>query len=250
MKPRKPELRPATPKVSPLINVAADLAGRVDQLTFEHPVTHVYNPARYAAAPLAEYLNRWARPGCKTLLLGMNPGPFGMVQTGVPFGDVTLVRDWLGIHGAVGQPPVVHPKRPVPGFAIQRGEVSGARLWGWARARFVTPEAFFREFFVWNYCPLAFIEESGRNRTPDKLPAAERAALFEICDEALRAVTRYIGPQRVAGVGRFAEARARQALEGMGIAIGAIPHPSPANPHANRGWQPAAEEALRALGAL
>jgi single-strand selective monofunctional uracil DNA glycosylase len=232
------------------MDVVTRLADRVDQLTFAPPVTHVYNPARYAAEPLGHYLNRWARPGCKTLLIGMNPGPFGMAQTGVPFGDVTMVRDWLGIYGQVGQPPVTHPKRPVCGFAINRGEVSGARLWGWARDRYASPEAFFGAFFVWNYCPLCFIEDSGRNRTPDKLPATEREPLFDACDEALRAVTDHLAPRRVIGVGRFAETRVRHALAGTALEFGAIPHPSPANPHANRGWQEAAEKALNALGAL
>ena len=237
-------------KRSPLVNVAQTLATRVGKLTFGLPVTHVYNPACYAAEPLAAYLTRWGMPGCKTLLIGMNPGPFGMAQTGVPFGDLAMVRDWLGIEGQVGKPPVEHPKRPVLGFEINRGEVSGARLWGWARDRFGTPEAFFEKFFVWNYCPLCFIEASGRNRTPDKLPVAAREPLFAACDEALRAVTDYLAPHRVVGVGRFAETRVRLALKGAGVEFGVIPHPSPANPHANRGWHAAAETALRGLGAL
>src|SRR5688572_32536315 len=95
----------------------------------------------------------------------MNPGPFGMAQTGVPFGDVAMVRDWLGIVAAVAKPRDEHPKRPVLGFECQRSEVSGARLWGWARARFGTPQRFFERFFVANYCPLAFMESSGANRT-------------------------------------------------------------------------------------
>src|SRR5690606_6715112 len=119
------------------------------------------------------------------LLLGMNPGPFGMAQTGVPFGEIAAVRDWLGVRGVVGRPAIEHPKRPVQGFGCHRSEGSGKRLWGWAQDRFGEPERFFDRFFVVNYCPLVFLEVGGRNRTPDKLPVREREPLFEACDRAL-----------------------------------------------------------------
>ena len=96
----------------------------------------------------------------------MNPGPFGMAQTGIPFGDVTMVRDFLGIDGAVGRPEREHPKRRVEGMACARSEVSGTRLWGWARDEFGTAEHFFGRFFVANYCPLVFMEASARNLDP------------------------------------------------------------------------------------
>src|SRR4026209_220177 len=110
-------------------------------------------------------------------MLGMNPGPFGMVQTGVPFGDVAMARSWLGVVGPVARPRDEHPKRPVLGLECRRSEVSGARLWGWARDTFKSPDRFFERFFVVNYCPLLFMEAGGRNLTPDKLPSAERAPL-------------------------------------------------------------------------
>jgi single-strand selective monofunctional uracil DNA glycosylase len=171
-----------------------------------------------------------------------------MAQTGVPFGEVAAVRDWLGIEAPVGRPRREHPKRPVEGFACARSEVSGARLWGWARERFGTPECFFERFLVLNYCPLLFLEASGRNLTPDRLRAAEREALQARCDAALAEAVRLLRPRRVVGVGRFAEGRARAALAGAPLAIGAIPHPSPASPAANRGWAAQAERALHLLG--
>jgi single-strand selective monofunctional uracil DNA glycosylase len=178
----------------------------------------------------------------------MNPGPFGMAQTGVPFGDVAMVRDWLGIVGPVAKPPQEHPKRPVLGFECPRSETSGTRLWGWARARFGTPDRFFGRFFVANYCPLAFMESTGRNLTPDKLPAAEQEAICRACDEALRATVRLLRPQLVLGVGAFAERRARAALDGEDVAIGTILHPSPASPLANKGWAQTVERQLAELG--
>ncbi|HEX6998323.1 MAG TPA: uracil-DNA glycosylase family protein [Gammaproteobacteria bacterium] len=231
-----------------LADISRALSRRVAGLRFAEPVCCVYNPLDYAREPHELYLRRYGAGPKEILLVGMNPGPFGMVQTGVPFGDVTMVRDWLGIVAPVRKPRDEHPKRPVLGFDCRRAEVSGARLWGWARDRFGTPERFFRRFFVANYCPLAFVEESGRNRTPDKLPAAEQQALFAACDEALRRIVRVLEPRIVVGVGGFAERRARAALAGSGLTIGTILHPSPASPLANRGWADAVDRQLAALG--
>lgn len=233
---------------SPVVALARALARDVEPLAFAPPVRFVYNPIRYARRSHERYLERYARSGVELLFLGMNPGPFGMAQTGVPFGEVAAVRDWLGIEEKVDRPPLEHEKRPIQGFACPRSEVSGRRFWGWARERFGTPDAFFERCFVWNYCPLVFLEETGRNRTPDKLPAAEREPLFELCDGALREIVGALGPKRVIGVGGFAEQRARVALEGVGLEVGTILHPSPASPAANRGWEEEVERQLAELG--
>ena len=231
-----------------LLEISRDLAARVDGLTFSAPVARVYNPLDYARAGHEAYLHRFGSGRKEVLLLGMNPGPFGMAQTGIPFGDVVTVRDWLAIDEPVGRPIAEHPKRPVLGLACPRVEVSGQRLWGWARSRFSTPEAFFARFLVVNYCPLLFLEASGRNLTPDKLAAAERAPLLEACDGALRDVVRTLAPAWVIGVGRFARTRAEAALAHLDVRIGEVLHPSPASPAANRGWAEQAEAQLGALG--
>jgi single-strand selective monofunctional uracil DNA glycosylase len=210
----------------------------------------VYNPLEYAREPYESYLERYGRSRREVILLGMNPGPFGMAQTGVPFGDVAMVRDWLGLDGAVGRPLQEHPKRPIRGFDCQRSEVSGTRVWSWARDTFGTPARFFERFFVANYCPLVFMESSGRNVTPDKLPASERAPLFAACDEALRHWVDKLRPTWVIGIGGFAEKRAREALAGRDLRFGRILHPSPASPLANRGWAEAATAELREMGVV
>ena len=234
--------------MSALVEVSRALSRDVSKLQFGEPVTHVYNPLEYARRPHELYLERFGGGKKEVVLVGMNPGPFGMGQTGVPFGDVSLVRDWMGIEAPVDRPPNEHPKRPVLGFDCPRSEVSGSRLWGWAAQRFATPEQFFSRFFVINYCPLIFMESTGRNRTPDKLRAEERGALLPLCDRALRDAIDVLAPARVVGVGAWATKRARAALEGDALLIGTVLHPSPASPKANRGWALQAEQDLRSLG--
>jgi single-strand selective monofunctional uracil DNA glycosylase len=224
------------------------LIERLKPLAFGPPVTHVYNPLIYARRPHEQYLRRYGNGLREIVLLGMNPGPWGMAQTGVPFGEIGAVTGWLGIDAPVDQPETPHPKRPVEGFGCRRSEVSGRRLWGWAREAFLTPDRFFSRFFVANYCPLVFMEAGGRNRTPNNLPAAERAPLFEACDRALCQTIALLKPERVIGIGNFAAQRAAAALKDETVQVGRISHPSPANPKANRGWQALIENELSAMG--
>ena len=132
-------------------------------------------------------------------------------------------------------------------FRSTRSEVSGTRFWGWARDRFGSAERFFEKVFVANWCPLVFMEDSGRNRPPDKFSAAELAELFSACDDALSRVVEVLRPRLVVGIGRFAEQRARTAL-GSEVSIGGILHPSPASPAANRDWAGHVDAQLRTLG--
>ncbi|MDR3298558.1 MAG: single-stranded DNA-binding protein [Candidatus Accumulibacter sp.] len=226
---------PETAIAATLIAAARKLSGSVGQLTFSPPVSHVYNPLEYAWLPHEQYLRRFGGSRKRIVFLGMNPGPFGMAQCGIPFGEIAVVRDWMGITAPVVKPARENPKRPVEGFACTRSEVSGRRLWGLFRERFGTAAAFFAEHFVANYCPLAFFD-AGRNLTPDKLPAPETGPLYAACDEHLRELVAALQPEWVVGVGGFAEARAALVLQGTATRVGRVLHPSPASPAANRGW--------------
>jgi single-strand selective monofunctional uracil DNA glycosylase len=225
-----------------------ELCRQLAELRFADPVTHVYNPLEYARRPHNAYIRSYADDLKRVVFLGMNPGPFGMAQTGIPFGDVAAVRDWLGIEEPVGRPAIEHPKRPVQGFDCPRSEVSGSRLWGAIAEHYGRPEKFFKSRFIANYCPLVFIESSGRNRTPDKLPASEREPLFSSCDAYLRRLVEIFAAEWVIGIGAFAERRAREALADREVRIGRILHPSPANPRANNDWSGCARGQLEALG--
>jgi len=239
-----------------VIQETARLKEAVGRLSFAHPVTHVYNPLEYAWDTHCDYVRKWGATRKRVLLLGMNPGPWGMAQTGVPFGEIGAVKGFLEITGTVGKPAQEHPKRPVVGLATERSEVSGRRLWGYFAERFGHAEGFFAEHFVINYCPLVFMEESGRNHTPDKLPTVESTPMFAACDTRLRALVDLYQPEWVVGVGGFA----RKKLDGLfgpkaevdsghrPEKIGTVLHPSPASPAANRGWAEAAEKQLLKQG--
>lgn len=234
-----------------LIAAADTLCQRLAPLRFAEPVSHIYNPLIYARQMHLAYIRRFAHSGVDALFLGMNPGPFGMAQTGVPFGEIAAVRDWMLLREPIGKPQSEHHKRPVTGLACAKSEVSGRRLWGLFSERFTTADACFAKHFVANYCPLVFMSASGSNLTPDKLPLAERAPLESACDAHLVACVSIIKPRWVIGVGAFAKKRAELALTAASIAdvrIATILHPSPASPAANKDWSGQVTRQLTAIG--
>ncbi len=233
-----------------LVEISRELSRTIGALRFQKPVSCVYNPLSYAREPYETYLTRFGSGSKEILLVGMNPGPWGMAQTGVPFGEIHSVKDWMKITGHVGTPECIHEKRPVHGFECGRSEASGKRLWGWAADTFTSPEKFFSRFFVINYCPLIFYDENGKNLTPDKLPNGMVERLHQACDKALREDIETLSPRHVVGVGKFAEGRIQKALGNMAeqYKIGRITHPSPANPRANRGWAEIVNREFREMG--
>jgi single-strand selective monofunctional uracil DNA glycosylase len=119
-------------------------------------------------------------------------------------------------------------------------------VWEWAKERYGDADSFFSKFFVLNYCPLCFMEEGGKNRTPDKLSPEERDAVFDVCDVALRKFVNVLRPSKVVGIGGFAKKRAMKTLDRDDIET--ILHPSPASPMANRGWASQIEQQFEAMG--
>lgn len=225
-----------------LQQIARRLARQLDALAWPTP-SHVYDPLVYAWDGYAQFLQRFGEAKGRVLIVGMNPGPWGMAQTGVPFGNVSAVRDWFRIDTKLARAlPEQHPKYPILGMACTRDEGSGKRLWGWAAARVGTPEAFFERFFTWNYCPLLFLGQ-GHNLIPSALSAAEQRQLQGPCDAALRGAVERLAPQAIVALGRYAQARV-QAVVGGGVPVHYLLHPSPANPAANRRWPEFAEAAL------
>lgn len=233
-----------------LLEAAAVLREAAEKLRFEH-AAYTYNPLSYALEPYTAYITRYGRgPVGRNLLVGMNPGPWGMAQIGAPFGDPVTVREWMGITGQVQPFADAHRRCPVRGFSSHRREGSGKRLYGWAGRQYGSAERFFEHFFVLNYFPLMLLDKDGKNLTPERLPATERAMAAAVCDPHLRACLRAIEPRCVAGVGHYAAEQARRVVNQLSLAIPvpSLVHPSPANPRANRGWEVLAEAELSAAG--
>lgn len=232
-----------------LIADARTLSKRLTGLSFSAPVANVYNPLEYAARPHEKYLELAGASPKKVVFLGMNPGPFGMAQTGVPFGEIPAVRDWMKICEPVGKPPHEHPKRPILGFDCSQSEVSGRRLWGLFAQRFGLVENFFKDHFVANYCPLVFMSETGANLTPDKISAREMQPVYAACDAHLHRIVEILKPEWAIGVGGFAEAcLLRVCADRKDLKIGRILHPSPASPAANKDWSGNVTKTLEGLG--
>ena len=167
--------------------------------------------------------------------------------SGVPFGEVSVVNDWLQIKGAVGKPKVEHPKRQIEGLNCKRREVSGERFWNFIKSVSGTPEIFFRNCLVYNHCPLIFMGKSGKNVTPPDMKIDVRNKLLQLCDETLKEVIELYSVKHIVGLGRFAEARAKKVLNDnhiKNVKVSFLIHPSPASPAANKGWSDLAFKSL------
>jgi single-strand selective monofunctional uracil DNA glycosylase len=233
----------------PLIAAADDLRNDLRDLRFPDPVAYTYNPLEYAWDRHCDYLKKFGSGTKKVLFLGMNPGPYGMAQTGVPFGEISHVRDWMGISGSVKKPDPEHPKRPITGFKCERSEVSGRRLWGLFSELFDSADAFFENHFVANFCPLVWMKDTGANLTPDKLPTDCMEPVEKSCRESLARIVEILQPEKLIGVGAFAEKQLASVKEDH-QQLGKILHPSPASPAANRDFPGTATQQLIALNII
>jgi single-strand selective monofunctional uracil DNA glycosylase len=232
----------------PLVQAAEELRESLRGLTFSSPITHTYQPLDYAWQSHRDYLERYGSGKKRVLFLGMNPGPYGMTQTGVPFGEIAAVRDWMKIQHPVDLILDAHPKRPIQGFSCPKSEVSGRRLWGLFAQCFPEAPNFFQHHFVANYCPLVWMTSSGANVTPDKISATEMRLVEQACTAHLTKVIHALEPEFLIGVGAYAEQRLRDAAPSFSGVIGKILHPSPASPAANRDWAGTATKQLIELG--
>ena len=236
--------------VSQVIAAAQELSAAMEALPFSAPVAYTYNPLSYAWAGHEAYIRRFATGKKDVLYLGMNPGPFGMAQTGVPFGEIPAVTLWMGITAPIGCPPATHPKRPIQGFNCPRSEVSGRRLWGLFEELYGTAEAFFAHSYVANYCPLIWMSESGANITPTQLPKEQMQQIDAACQRHLVRLIDILQPRYLIGVGAYALKQlqiAAKTLPNRSFTLGTILHPSPASPVANKNWPALPMQQLREL---
>ena len=200
-------------------------------------IDYAYNPLDYAWKPHKVYLEKYGGLGAKTIIMGMNPG-HGMGNTGIPFGCPEKVKTYLDITNLkVKQPMKTHPKRKITGLECTKPEISGKRIWGIIEEIYGSPTNAFNEIFVLNHFPLWMFNESGQNITPDKLRKSTTKEIFTACNKYLTDVIQILNCKTIIGVGKYAQKMAKLALydiEIETIIVKEIPHPSPANPLANK----------------
>ncbi len=215
----------------------------------EYPeCVYVYHPLNYAWNFHKKYLELYVKKGTKALFLGMNPGPFGMAQTGIPFGEVNVVKEYLKIDEPLLALPITHPKRPIEGLLCERSEVSGRRLWSLIEKKFPLSKQFTPHLAIMNYCPVVFVDTgpTGKNIIPEKIEKEVRVELEKVCDTYLDDIIDIIRPISVVGIGQYAKKKLSLSIarSKKNIYVTSIIHPSPANPQANKGWLEIVEKAL------
>lgn len=202
---------------------------KMDVLKFDKKkVQYVYNPVDYAYAGYSRYVRKYLKSSKKILFVGLNPGPYGMCQTGIPFGDVSTVKEWMELEMDISKPLDECPKKPVDGLKCTTVEQSGKRFWGFFKKKCGAADNFFRNAFVINYCPIAFFDRSGKNVTPNELEVSSREELEKICDEYLEKVVEMVKCEIIICVGRYAEHKVKSIfIDNSEINILYMKHPSP-----------------------
>lgn len=67
-----------------IYDIECRLSAELKAISFlSSTISAVYNPIEYAADLHCEYLKKFLNKSKPVLFIGMNPGPFGMAQTGV-----------------------------------------------------------------------------------------------------------------------------------------------------------------------
>ncbi|XP_059053181.1 single-strand selective monofunctional uracil DNA glycosylase-like isoform X1 [Achroia grisella] len=246
------EMHPNINLNSNLCNEFLDLIDQLnvnlEKLQLPNSVQCIYNPTIYARNTFEQYVRKYCNTKKKVMFFGMNPGPWGMSQTGVPFGEVASVRDWLHIIGPVGKPPTELSNRQVNGFNCKRPEISGKRFWGLFKKICRNPENFFHSSFVYNYLPQQWMKNSGANVTPGEFSASDMRPLYAICDPIFVKVLEIYEVETIIAVGKFCEKRAQKAIKqylpNATIQIFYLPHPSPRSVN-NTNWEEKAENCLK-----
>ena len=214
-------------------------------------IDFAYNPLNYAWESHKNYLKNYGDLGATKIIMGMNPG-HGMGNTGIPFGCPEKVKNYLKIRDVkINKPKKIHPKRLVTGLECKKPEISGKRIWGLIEEIYGAPEKAFQNIFVLNHFPLWMFNSSGQNITPDKLSISSSKIIFEKCNRYLIDVVSILKIKRIICVGKYASRMAHKAVKNsdfQDLIIDEIPHPSPANPLANKEkgalWKKIAREVI------
>ncbi|KAI8124664.1 hypothetical protein FF38_10666 [Lucilia cuprina] len=214
---------------------------KLRNITTPLEISYIYNPVEYAADLHQAYLKKYLKGGKKVLFIGLNPGPNGMGQTGIPFGNITTVRDKMGLNGTVNQPPNIHPKRPVNGLATTIEEPSGKRLWTkFQELSDGSLDIFFEQCFVYNFCPLLFYNSKGDYISPQKLKAPYNRQISNACLHTIEQILELIQPEVIVAIGRYAYDNLKAVKYCIEKRLLYLRHPSPRA--CTKNWSKIADE--------
>lgn len=235
-----------TPFWKQFLDIECDLNNELNELQFPKNITHIYNPIVYALNLHCQYIKKFLNGKKKVMLIGMNPGPNGMVQNGVPFGNTNTVKNLMKIQGQVDQPPSLNPKRPVTGLSCTTEEPSGVRIWNLLQKLAGSLEVFGEQCFLHNFCPLAFFDEQGKNITPSELKGKIKSTLRDICLKYLEKEIQLIQPEIIIAIGSYVGDSLRKLSKQSiyvrtNIKILQLAHPSPRSLN-NNNWPEKATE--------
>lgn len=223
------------------ISLENDLVSQLNNLNYGPNVEYIYSPLDYASNLHKVFLKKFLCTSKKVLFLGINPGPWGMCQTGIPFGEVNIVRSYLRVDGEVLTPTNCHPQRPITGLNCHRSEVSGKRLWDlFIELSEGDPYKFFKDCFIHNYFPLALMNNNAKNITPGDLKSEYQKELQEICDKSLSDILTLFHTEIIVAIGKYAEKRSNEVVKKFrltNIKVVQIPHPSPRSVGTAEKWK-------------
>lgn len=196
----------------------------------------IYNPLEYCLDPFIQYLEKGGEKR-DIVFLGMNPGPFGMMQNGIPFGASNFVNNYLNIEKDFDKQKIEkeHPKYKIIGKNIERQEISGTKLWGLIQSFYPDSNTFLENQIVLNYLQLAILDkEKGKNITPDKLNKDVRTKIENICDNQLREILDILESKVLIGVGKYSYDSLLRVKKNEKVIK--INHPSPLNARYFKTW--------------
>ena len=132
----------------------------------------VWNPGSYGAPWHRVFREIYPLRERPILMFGLNPGPYGMGQTGIPFTDVRRLRQCLPKmaltlreRGREPRVPGLAP-RSLRRFFTREFESSAVRVYRFLELGWGSAEKGWRSVGVANSCPLLFLDPEGRNQTP------------------------------------------------------------------------------------
>jgi len=179
----------------------------------KYPDIVVINPLEYLWLQYGYYTSCYHNQYPRAMIIGMNPGPKGMSQTGIPFGSPNIIPSILPNKSLFNEirdnegSPVSSPHRRITGPSNTTVEVSGNRLWSALIKRYGDFKSITSEIFVDNICPLLFLcgKNGSKNLTPDKLtPSPAKIILIRLCTERLQKIYQCLGePSNIVALGRW-----------------------------------------------